>query len=215
MLWKGITDPADPAQWESIVGAGRPGWHIECSVMAAAILEVPFDLHGGGSDLIFPHHSSEIAQSAGLGQPQLARHWVHVAPLLYAGEKMSKSLGNLVFAHDLLGTYEAGVIRLSLMHYHHRIGGQWQPELLEEACRLLKRVYHARAHASLQAATQLLQAVRLALDDDLNTLDVVAALHHFVQQPAALESAAAPPAIVEQTLALLGLSADEPATSGR
>jgi L-cysteine:1D-myo-inositol 2-amino-2-deoxy-alpha-D-glucopyranoside ligase len=182
LLWKGITDVADPAQWETVVGVGRPGWHIECSVMAAAQLAVPFDLHGGGSDLIFPHHSSEVAQSFGLDQVQLAKTWVHVAPLLHDGEKMSKSLGNLVFAADVLEQHEPSVLRLALMHYHHRIGGEWQDELLWEATRLLEDVRAATKQATNEQTEALLEAVRLAIDDDINTLDIVDCLHDFVLQ---------------------------------
>jgi L-cysteine:1D-myo-inositol 2-amino-2-deoxy-alpha-D-glucopyranoside ligase len=204
LLWKGITEADDPAQWQTGLGAGRPGWHIECSVMSCELLGLPFDIHGGGTDLIFPHHSSEIAQSYGLGVPVVAKTWLHVSPLLFDGEKMSKSLGNLVFAHDLLGTHEAAVIRLSLMHYHHRVGGEWLPELLVESTRLLGRVRHSSAHASVAAAEILLADVRTALDDDLNTLEVIDALHRFVATKHAPEAAAA--GVVDQTLRLLGLA---------
>ena len=204
LLWKGITDPADAAQWQTALGSGRPGWHIECSVMAAELLDTPFDIHGGGTDLIFPHHSSEIAQNYGLGHPQTAKLWLHVAPLSYDGEKMSKSLGNLVFAHNLLSDHESAVIRLALMHYHHRVGGEWLPELLHESTRLLDNVRHASRRASKEAGDKLLQAVRTALDDDLNTLEVIDALHSFVASPQADEPGAA--VHVEQTLRLLGLA---------
>ena len=206
LLWKGITDADDPAQWKTSVGNGRPGWHIECSVMSSELLDVPFDIHGGGTDLIFPHHSSEIAQSFGLGQPTMAHNWLHVSPMLYDGEKMSKSLGNLVFAHDLLEHHEAAVIRLALMHYHHRVGGEWLPELLHEATNLLAGVKSATGQTSLVLATILLNDVRTALDDDLNTLEVIDALHRFVA--ASSEPMAEPDAnaVVTQTLQLLGLS---------
>ncbi len=204
LLWKGVTDPTDAAQWQTGLGAGRPGWHIECSVMSAELLGTPFDIHGGGTDLIFPHHSSEIAQSQALGQPQMAKLWLHVAPMSFDGEKMSKSLGNLVFAHELLGNYEAAVIRLALMHYHHRVGGEWLPELLEEAERLLDNVRHAAKHASQVAAQQLLDDVRAALDDDLNTLEVVDALHRFAATKPKVQPTALPQ--FEQTLKLLGLT---------
>jgi L-cysteine:1D-myo-inositol 2-amino-2-deoxy-alpha-D-glucopyranoside ligase len=203
LLWKGITDASDPAQWQTVLGSGRPGWHIECSVMSFETLGAPFDIHGGGTDLIFPHHSSEIAQSYGLGQPTMAKHWLHVAPLLFDGEKMSKSLGNLVFAQDLLGHYEPAVIRLALMHYHHRVGGEWLPELLVESTRLLDNFRHAAKHACIDDANKLLADVRKALDDDLNTLEVVDALHHFVACKAGPDPAAAP--VIAQTLDLLGL----------
>ncbi len=205
LLWKGITDPQDAAQWQTELGAGRPGWHIECSVMSSELLGVPFDIHGGGTDLIFPHHSSEIAQSHGLGQPLTSKYWLHVAPMSFDGEKMSKSLGNLVFAHDLLGRREPAVIRLALMHYHHRVGGEWLPELLDEAERLLDNVRHAASHASQADGEQLLTAVRQALDDDLNTLEVVDALHRFAATKPSAEPASAEKPLT-LTLQLLGLA---------
>lgn len=205
MLWKGITDPHDPAQWDTVHGSGRPGWHIECTAMASELLPLPFDIHGGGSDLIFPHHCSEIAQSYGLGQDKVAEHWVHVAPLLYGGEKMSKSLGNLVFARDLLEVYEPGAVRLAMMSYHHRRGGEWQPELTEDASRLLDTVRDTQDKASHDAATNLLYEVRSALDDDLDTPRVVAALLNFSKTPER-SSYDESGLMVRQALGLLALS---------
>jgi L-cysteine:1D-myo-inositol 2-amino-2-deoxy-alpha-D-glucopyranoside ligase len=179
LLWRGISDTADPAAWDSVVGHGRPGWHIECTVMAEANLGVPFDLHGGGDDLIFPHHECEIAQSQGLGQPQMARHWMHVAPLLYAGEKMSKSLGNLVFAKDLLVKYDPAVIRLALMRYHYRTGGEWQPEFLDHAAEMWTRLQNAGSKCSPLSAQSLLNELQIALDDDLDTHRILHALEEF------------------------------------
>ncbi|GAC1386441.1 MAG: cysteine--tRNA ligase [Candidatus Saccharimonadales bacterium] len=184
LLWRDIADPADTAQWTTLLGNGRPGWHIECSVMSAELLGPVFDIHGGGSDLIFPHHSAEIAQSYSLHHKMPADLWLHVAPLLYLGEKMSKSLGNLVFAADLLQHYEPSVIRLALMHYHHRIGGEWQAELLLEASELLERLKVACATASAAQSSQLLIQIRQALDDDLNTLAVIDAIHEFINHRA-------------------------------
>ncbi len=180
LLWKHIDDFKDPAQWKTVVGTGRPGWHIECSIMSSKLLGLPFDIHGGGNDLIFPHHSAEIAQNIGLGYAETAKIWLHVAPILWDGEKMSKSLGNLVYAKDLLKTYEPSVIRLALMNYQHRIGGEWQPELLEEAKTLYQRVKLKSATATIQDVRKLHSSVRSALDDDLNTVDVVSALQRFV-----------------------------------
>ncbi len=206
LLWKGITDPDDAAQWQTSLGAGRPGWHIECSVMSSELLDVPFDIHGGGTDLIFPHHSSEIAQSFGLGHTVMAHNWLHVSPMLYDGEKMSKSLGNLIFAHDLLEHHEAAVIRLALMHYHHRVGGEWLPELLHEATSLIDDVRSAARRASSELATILLNDVRTALDDDLNTLEVIDALHRFVVASSNSHPDEDAKLVVTQTLQLLGLS---------
>jgi L-cysteine:1D-myo-inositol 2-amino-2-deoxy-alpha-D-glucopyranoside ligase len=180
LLWRHVSDPKDPAQWQTVAGNGRPGWHIECSVMSSKLLGLPFDLHGGGTDLIFPHHECEIAQSFGLNGQNPAKLWVHVSPMLSAGEKMSKSLGNLIFAKDLLKDYEPAVLRLALMHYHHRIGGEWQPELLLEAEKLLKSFRQSMARADKQASYRFLEKVRASIDDDINTLEVVDAMHNFI-----------------------------------
>ncbi|HET9174650.1 MAG TPA: hypothetical protein VFN56_05245 [Candidatus Saccharimonadales bacterium] len=208
LLWKGIDDATDPARWETPLGMGRPGWHIECSVMASELLDVPFFIHGGGADLIFPHHSAEVAQSFGMGHAELAQHWMHVYPMLSDGEKMSKSLGNLVFAKDLLNDYEPAVIRLALMHYHHRIGGEWQPELLKEAEQLLHAFRIASTKASRQHAELLLERVRSALDDDLNTLEVIDAMQAFIAEN--IEKPSEPSTrgsdLIAQTLDLLGLA---------
>ncbi|MDB5185529.1 MAG: cysteinyl-tRNA synthetase, partial [Candidatus Saccharibacteria bacterium] len=207
LLWKGVSDPHDPAKWNTVVGNGRPGWHIECTVMSEKTLGIPFDLHGGGTDLIFPHHECEIAQSYGLNGHHPARHWIHVSPLLYAGEKMSKSLGNLIFAKDLLGQHDAAVIRLALMHYHHRIGGEWQSELLDEAERLYKHIKLCTRRATKLQAETLLADVRESLDDDLNTLEVIDALHRFVRVLDKTESEdPEAQALVAKTLDLLGLT---------
>jgi L-cysteine:1D-myo-inositol 2-amino-2-deoxy-alpha-D-glucopyranoside ligase len=180
LLWKHIAETADPAQWESPFGQGRPGWHIECSVMSKQLLGLPFDLHGGGTDLIFPHHECEIAQNFGVSDTSVCKYWMHVSPMLLFGEKMSKSLGNLVFAKDLLERYDASVIRLSLMHFHHRVGGEWQPELLENSKSLLRSFYIKLEHASKKQTELLLAAVRTSLDDNLDTPQIVRLIHAFV-----------------------------------
>jgi len=206
LLWKSVVDPNDTARWNSIVGVGRPGWHIECSVMSSKLLGLPLDIHGGGNDLIYPHHSAEIAQTYGLGHPALAKHWVHVSPMFGDGEKMSKSLGNLVFARELLNKYEPAVIRLALMHYHHRIGGEWQPELLLEADKLLGKIRQTMSGSDKKSAELLLSRVRLALDDDLNAPEVVNAFGDFIQsQQSPLNHQTSGEALVRQALALVGL----------
>lgn len=180
LLWRGISDESDPAAWDSVVGRGRPGWHIECTVMAAELLGAPFDIHGGGDDLIFPHHECENAQSRSLGQSKLAKYWLHVAPILYAGDKMSKSIGNLVFAKDILKDFPAPVIRLSLLKYHYRTGGEWQPEFLLEADELFKKLESAKINCTSVAAESLLSDIRGALDDDLDSHLIMHALNDFV-----------------------------------
>jgi L-cysteine:1D-myo-inositol 2-amino-2-deoxy-alpha-D-glucopyranoside ligase len=107
--------------WDSPWGRGRPGWHIECSTMAGRLLGRPVDVHGGGSDLIFPHHESELAQAEGVpGERPFVRHWVHTGTVHMAGEKMSKSLGNLAFVDDLLARHEPSRLRTFLLRRHYR-----------------------------------------------------------------------------------------------
>lgn len=211
LLWKSISDPDDPAQWKSPFGPGRPGWHIECSVMSATLLGIPFDLHGGGTDLIFPHHECEIAQSFGLGSDEVAHHWVHVSPMLFDGEKMSKSLGNLVFAKDLLESYDAATIRLALMHYHYRVGGEWQPEYLEKSKQLLTDLNVRMKNISIDDAKKFQEAVRLRLDDDLNMPKVVHEIEKLICRSSNAESSMEPNSesveILHATLSQLGLSA--------
>lgn len=208
LLWRAVDDPADQAAWE--VGrdlpTGRPGWHIECTVMSSELLGLPFDLHGGGNDLIFPHHECEIAQSKALVSTGPADRWAHTAPILYGGEKMSKSLGNLIFAKDLLDQYSADAIRLALMHYHYREGGEWIPELLDEAARLLGKLQQAALHADIQTATDLLEHMRNGLDDDLNTHAMLHCLEDFADAPHG-DGSGQP--IVRQAFDLLGLTFPE------
>ena len=168
LLWRGITDSSDTAAWDSPVGHGRPGWHIECSIMSSKLLGLPFDIHGGGDDLIFPHHECEIAQAHGLGYEAVASRWLHVAPLLLYGEKMSKSLGNLIFAKDLLKDYDPSVIRLALMNYQYRLGGEWCPDFLNEAKELYAGI-RLRVPLLIKKDLEfLLNSVRDLLDDNLD-----------------------------------------------
>jgi L-cysteine:1D-myo-inositol 2-amino-2-deoxy-alpha-D-glucopyranoside ligase len=119
VLWKG-SEPGEPS-WDSPWGPGRPGWHIECSTMAVHYLGPRIDIHGGGDDLIFPHHSCEIAQSeSATGQAPFARIWMHNGAVKLDGVKMSKSLGNLVMARELLGRYSPDAIRLYVLRHHYR-----------------------------------------------------------------------------------------------
>ncbi len=189
LLWRGITDIDDPAAWDmnAAIGRGRPGWHIECSIMSMALFNTPatttpIDIHGGGMDLIFPHHECEIAQNEALRDGRneaapLIRHWMHVAPLSYHGEKMSKSLGNLVFAHDLLEKHGPAVIRLALMHYHYRIGGEWQDQFLERSACLVRLLQKAADYQNGIDLQPYLARIRSALDEDLNTPLILDMLH--------------------------------------
>ncbi len=131
VLWQPSL-PDEPS-WPSFWGAGRPGWHIECSVLAAAELGLPIDIHGGGDDLIYPHHESETGQAEAGGVTEFCRHWAHVSMVAYKGAKMSKSLGNLVFVSDLLPRVPAPVIRLLLGAQHYRTAWEYSDSLLTAA----------------------------------------------------------------------------------
>ncbi|MDZ4167056.1 MAG: cysteine--tRNA ligase, partial [Coriobacteriia bacterium] len=137
-LWKSAK-PGEP-HWPSPWGEGRPGWHLECSVMSEAELGVTFDIHGGASDLIFPHHENEIAQSeAATGQP-FVRYWLHGGLLQVNAEKMSKSLGNFMLLRDVLERYPAPVVRLLMLQTHYRSPLDFSPDRLEEASRAYERL---------------------------------------------------------------------------
>jgi L-cysteine:1D-myo-inositol 2-amino-2-deoxy-alpha-D-glucopyranoside ligase len=167
VLWQ-PSAPDEPA-WESLWGPGRPGWHIECSALALRELGTTIDLHGGGSDLIFPHHECEAAQSeAATGEP-FVRHWMHQAMVRMDGEKMSKSLGNLVFVSELRKTWDARVIRLAVLAHHYRDEWEWDDDVMPDAADRLKRWQAAPPDGTAPARGGSLDRVRSALDDDLDT----------------------------------------------
>jgi L-cysteine:1D-myo-inositol 2-amino-2-deoxy-alpha-D-glucopyranoside ligase len=174
VLWQPSL-PDEPS-WPSPFGDGRPGWHIECSAMAMAEHGATLDLHGGGTDLVFPHHECEIAQSESVTGQTFVRHWMHVAMVRYQGEKMSKSLGNLVFVSDLLKTHDPRAIRLALLAHHYRTPFEWQDDEIHAADDLLVRLHAAAGAAAGPDPAIVLAAVRAALDDDLDTAAALAAL---------------------------------------
>jgi cysteinyl-tRNA synthetase len=178
VLWKPSTD--DQPGWDSPWGRGRPGWHLECSAMSEAHLGETFDIHGGGQDLIFPHHENEIAQSicAHDGAP-FVKYWMHNGYLTVDGEKMSKSLGNFHTVHDLLDNIPGEAIRLALLSAHYRQPLDFSLRALDEAKGQLDRLYTAlRGVADVTAASDGVAAtVQSALEDDLNTPKAVAELH--------------------------------------
>jgi L-cysteine:1D-myo-inositol 2-amino-2-deoxy-alpha-D-glucopyranoside ligase len=168
VLWQPSLD--DEPSWESLWGAGRPGWHIECSALALRELGTTIDLHGGGADLIFPHHECERAQSEAATGERFVRHWMHQAMVRMDGEKMSKSLGNLVFVSDLLKAWDGAVIRTMLVENHYRTAWEWDDTRMPRA---------ADRHARWRTAGEgdgALDDVRAALDDDLDTPAAVAAI---------------------------------------
>ncbi|MCW5724962.1 MAG: cysteine--tRNA ligase [Maricaulaceae bacterium] len=175
VLWK----PAKAGEpgWDSPWGRGRPGWHIECSAMNAAHLGRTIDIHGGGQDLVFPHHENEIAQTecAHGGRP-FARFWLHNGFLSMDSEKMSKSLGNVLLVHDLLRHWPGEALRYALLSGHYRAPLDWNDALVDRARKSLDRLYGVLRRAPDAAAAEPPQAVIDALADDLNTPKALAAL---------------------------------------
>jgi cysteinyl-tRNA synthetase len=173
VLWK--QSSGDEPGWESPWGRGRPGWHIECSAMSAAYLGEVFDIHGGGIDLIFPHHENEIAQSRCVhGTPAMANYWLHNEFVNVEREKMSKSLGNFVTIRELLADWPGEVLRLNMLKSHYRSPIDWTLKGLEESTRTLDDWY---AIAADSGGDRPADAVIEALSDDLNTPQMIAALH--------------------------------------
>jgi len=155
----------DEPSWDTLWGAGRPGWHIECSALALRELGTTIDLHGGGSDLIFPHHECERAQSEAATGVPFARHWMHVAMVSMDGHKMSKSRGNLVFVDKLRTMHDPRAIRLGLIEHHYRVEWEWDDDLMTRNERRLS----AWRSAASSTDESLLSEVREALDEDLDT----------------------------------------------
>ncbi len=177
-LWK-FAKPGEPedAIWDSPWGRGRPGWHIECSAMAAKHLGKTIDIHGGGIDLQFPHHENEIAQSECAHGEVMANYWLHNGFLDMGGEKMSKSLGNVVLVHDLLKAWPGEVLRLAMLSGHYRAPLDWTEDLLKQAKTTLDRIYGAlRRVWDADDGEARDKGVVRALEDDLNTPEALAEL---------------------------------------
>ena len=182
VLWKSAkpTEPAD-AQWDSSYGKGRPGWHIECSAMACALLGETFDIHGGGADLQFPHHENEIAQSEGATGKPLAKVWMHNGFVNIDNEKMSKSLGNFFTLREVLKTYDAESLRFFFVRAHYRSGINYSDVHLDDARGSLKRLYTALdlvppAEVSIDWAEPYAARFKAAMDNDFATSEAVAVL---------------------------------------
>src|SRR5688500_12559707 len=185
VLWQ-PSAPDEPA-WDTMWGPGRPGWHIECSALALRELGTTIDLHGGGTDLIFPHHECERAQSeAATGEP-FVKHWMHTALISKDGAKMSKSLGNLVFVDKLRTEYEPMAIRLALIEHHYRTEWEWDDELMP---RNAERIVAWRDAADGRPS-DLLDEVRERLDDDLDSAGAVQAVDRAAARGESTVSAAA------------------------
>jgi cysteinyl-tRNA synthetase len=202
VLWK-PSKPGEPS-WPSpagIAAPGRPGWHIECSAMAARLLGETFDIHGGGIDLVFPHHENEIAQSCcAFGTKRMANYWLHNGFLQVEGEKMSKSLGNFVTIRDMLKEWPGEVVRLNMLKTHYRQPIDWTESGLHESARTLDQWYEAIGDV---APGMLCADVVDALSDDLNTPKAFAALYGLREEAAA--GAMGAKASLKATAGLLGL----------
>lgn len=183
-LWKFAKEgePED-AIWDSPWGRGRPGWHIECSAMAAKHLGKTIDIHGGGIDLQFPHHENEIAQSECAHGEVMANYWMHNGFLDMGGEKMSKSLGNVVLVHDLLESWHGEVLRFAMLSGHYRAPLDWTEDLLKQAKTTLDRIYGAlRRVWEAEDVPATDKGVLRALSDDLNTPVALAELSRLATE---------------------------------
>ena len=188
VLWK----PSDDSQpgWDSPWGFGRPGWHTECSAMSEKTLGLPFDIHGGGRDLIFPHHENEIAQSccstANIDEPDsYAKYWMHNGFVTIEGEKMSKSLGNIILVRDLTNNYHGEAIRLALLSSHYRQGLDWNEKIIHQAKKLLTKIYQIlddlKDIQEIESESSNIKPI-VTLMDDLNTPGLIAQLNKIVKE---------------------------------
>ena len=208
ILWQPSLD--DEPSWPSPWGDGRPGWHIECSAMAKGTIGETIDLHGGGSDLIFPHHECERAQSEAANGAPFVTHWMHCAMVAYEGTKMSKSLGNLVFVSELSKTADPRAIRLALMRHHYRTDWEWFDGDIDAAAELLDRLHAAANAASGPDPAPYAQRLRAALDNDLDAPTALAALSALadgIHHGGSDESA---PTILRELAALCGVELTSP-----
>ena len=187
ILWK----PSDEDQpgWDSPWGFGRPGWHLECSAMSQKTLGVPFDIHSGGQDLIFPHHENELAQSCGANggiedSSSYARYWVHNGMIKFDGDKMSKSLGNILYINDLLKEYDGEVLRYVLLSTHYRQPLNWSEKSLKQAKTSLDRLYRILKNNKnvLTKDVEPTKEIINALCDDINTPEAFGQLNILFNQ---------------------------------
>jgi len=230
-LWK-AQKPGEPA-WPSPWGPGRPGWHIECSAMALSELGAEIDIHGGGNDLIFPHHENEIAQSESYSGKPFARYWMHNGMLQLQGEKMSKSLGNLVTIDEFLADHEADVLRLLILSSHYRKPLAFGPAVIEDNTRALARLRGAlrpatgqltagaEADALAAALTAAQNGFVTSMDDDFNSagalgylFELVTAINRARDAGVAAEPLAAAQAALLELSGVLGLTLQQAESHG-
>jgi cysteinyl-tRNA synthetase len=187
VLWKPSSE--NQPGWDSPWGFGRPGWHTECSAMSEKTLGLPFDIHGGGRDLIFPHHENEIAQSccssADADKPEsYARYWMHNGFVTIDGEKMSKSLGNIILVNDLTEKYHGEVIRLALLSSHYRQGLDWNENVIHQAKKLLDKLYALHdllKDVKADEDEQYFETIEIIFDD-LNTPGLISEANKLIKE---------------------------------
>lgn len=191
VLWQALH--TNEPSWASPWGPGRPGWHIECSAMSTKYLGQPFEIHGGGGDLLFPHHESEIAQSESAYGKPMAQFWMHTGMLRYQGEKMSKSLGNLVLVANLQKRYNANTIRIALLSHHYRKTWEFTQYDMQRAKKLNAVLKKAHSHKSGSAKELTFAKERnaffSALDNDMNTPRALQAIGQLAQKISEAEGA--------------------------
>ena len=215
VLWKPSTD--DLPGWDSPWGRGRPGWHIECSAMAATHLGTTIDLHAGGVDLQFPHHENEVAQSeCAHGGQVFARWWLHNGMLNFGGAKMAKSVGNIQRVHDLVRAHPPEALRYALLSAQYRQPLEWSDALIEQSVRTLDRLYGTlRDLADIEADAVIPAGIEAALDDDLNTPAALAEIARIAGEARKATDAATRGDLKRQLLGagqVLGLLQQDPAT---
>jgi cysteinyl-tRNA synthetase len=206
-LWK-AHKPGEDTSWPAPWGAGRPGWHIECSAMAEQFLGVGFDIHGGGSDLVFPHHENEAAQTRAARGEELTRLWMHNGMIQFTGEKMAKSVGNVAMLHEVLDEYGPETVVMYLISGHYRQPLAFSTAALEQAQANIKRIREAGRRLSPGDSPAELNALRdrffEALARDFNTAEALSALNEWLRQ-AAGQAGATGDAHLREMLAVLGL----------
>ncbi|MGN2625008.1 cysteine--tRNA ligase [Stutzerimonas balearica] len=216
VLWKGAK-PGEPS-WESPWGLGRPGWHIECSVMSTCCLGETFDIHGGGPDLVFPHHENEIAQSEAATGKLYANAWMHAGAVRVDGEKMSKSLGNFFTIREVLEKYHPEVVRYLLVSSHYRSPINYSEDSLREAKGALERFYNGLKglpEATPAGGETFVERFGAAMDDDFNSPEACAVLFDMVREVNRLresdvQAAAALAARLKELAGVLGVLQLEP-----
>uniref|UniRef100_E6XFS9 Cysteine--tRNA ligase n=1 Tax=Shewanella putrefaciens (strain 200) TaxID=399804 RepID=E6XFS9_SHEP2 len=217
VLWK-MSKPGEPT-WESPWGPGRPGWHIECSAMNSKHLGLHFDIHGGGSDLQFPHHENEIAQSCCAHDTPYVNYWMHTGMVMVDREKMSKSLGNFFTIRDVLGHYDAETVRYFLLSGHYRSQLNYSEDNLKQARSALERLYTAIKDVDLTVAAapaeEFIAKFKAAMDDDFNTPEAYSVLFDMVRDINRLKAtdiakASALAVAMKQLADVLGLLGQDP-----